>query len=149
MSEGPEVHRITAQLHDEFAGSKLVAIESRLRKARSWLEEHPGVLEGREVLRVYPAGKNLLWDIEGGIYFHMHLLMFGKIKTYSLRHRVVFDRTSRALIVTNARQAELINVQVFNIGEGDPFEEIATLRAIGPDMCADPFDRDLFLERLG
>lgn len=148
MSEGPEIHRIAAQLHEEFAGSRIVAIESRLRKARAWLEEHPGAVTGCEIERVYPAGKNLLWDIEGGIYFQMHLLMFGKIRTYSLRHRVEFDRTTRALIVSTARQAVLVNVQVFNIGFGDPFAEVPTLREIGPDMCAVPFDRELFLERL-
>ena len=148
MSEGPEIHRISAQLNEEFAGSRIVSIDSRLKKAKAWLEEHPGLVEGKEILRVYPAGKNILWELEDSIYFHMHLLMFGKIKTYSLRHKVVYDRTTRALIVTTSRQAELKNVQVFNIGIGDPFEEIPSLREIGPDMCAVPFDGALFLERL-
>jgi endonuclease-8 len=148
MSEGPEVHRISARLNEEFAGSRIVAIDSRLKKAKAWLDEHPGLVEGKEILRVYAVGKNILWALEGSIYFHMHLLMFGKIKTHSLRHRVEYDRTTRALIVTTARQAELINVQVFNIGPGDPFVQIPALSEIGPDMCAVPFDRDLFLERL-
>src|SRR5205823_2149323 len=34
------------------------------------------------------------------------------------------------------------------IGIGDPFSQIPVLREIGPDMCAVPFDRDLFIERL-
>jgi endonuclease-8 len=148
MSEGPEVHRVSAQLHSEFAGSRIVAIDSRLKKAKAWLEEHPGAVEGCEVRRVYPAGKNILWELEGDIYFHMHLLMFGKIRTYPLKHRVEYDRTTRALIVSTARQAELINVQVFNIGFGDPFEQILSLREIGPDICAVPFDSELFLQRL-
>src|SRR4029078_13586288 len=111
-------------------------------------EEHPGAVVGCEVRRVYAAGKNLLWDIEGDVYFQMHLLMFGKIRTYSLRHRVEYDRTTRALIVTTSRQGVLINVQVFNIGYGNPFEEVQTLRRIRPDICVGPFDRALFLERL-
>ncbi len=148
MSEGPELHRIAAQLTGEFVGSRIVAIDSRLKKARAWLEEHPGAVEGREVLGVRAAGKNLLWDLEGQLYFHIHLLMFGKIRTYSLRHRIEYDRTSRALIVTTAMQALLVNVQVFNIGIGDPFEQIPALREIGPDICAVPFDRLLFLSRL-
>src|SRR5207302_660865 len=40
------------------------------------------------------------------------------------------------------------NGQVFNVGIGDPFEQIQSLREIGPDMCAVPFDRKVFLERL-
>jgi endonuclease-8 len=139
---------VSAQLHEEFAGSRIVSIDSRLKKARAWLEEHPGLVEGKEVRRIYAAGKNILWDLEDDIYFHMHLLMFGKIRTYSLRYKVEWDRTTRALIVSTARQAVLINVQVFNIGVGDPFEQIPSLKEIGPDLCAVPFDRELFLQRL-
>lgn len=148
MSEGPEIYRLAGKLNEEFAGSRIVAIESRLKKAKAWLDEHPGLVEGQEIKRIYSVGKNLIWELEADIYFHIHLLMFGKIRTYSLRHRVEFDRMTRALIVTSDRQAVLINVQVFNIGEGDPFKQIETLREIGPDICAVPFDKDLFLERL-
>jgi endonuclease-8 len=147
MSEGPEVHRISAQLNEEFAGSRIVAIDSRLKKAKAWLEQHPGLVEGKEVRRVYAAGKNILWDLEGDIYFQIHLLMFGKIRTYSLRHRVEYDRTTRALIVSTSRQAVLTNVQVFNIGIGDPFCQVASLIEIGPDMCSPDFDKRLFLHR--
>src|SRR5687768_7079316 len=139
MSEGPEIHRQARKLHEEVAGSHIVAVESRLRKARAWIEAHPGLLEGKEVQRIYPAGKNLLWELEGDIFFQIHLLMFGKIRTYTLRHRVEWERTTRALIVTTARQVVLINVQVFNIGIGDPFAQIDSLREIGPDICAVPF----------
>ncbi|MEO8288454.1 MAG: DNA-formamidopyrimidine glycosylase family protein [Chloroflexota bacterium] len=148
MSEGPEIYRLSGVLNEEFAGSRIVAIDSRLKKARAWIEEHPGLLDDKEILRVHSMGKNLIWDLEGDIFFHMHLLMFGKIRTFSLRHRVEYDRTTRAVIVTTARQAVLLNVQVFNIGEGDPLEEIASLGQLGPDICATPFDREHFLERL-
>lgn len=148
MSEGPEIHRLSSQFNEEFAGSRIVAIDSRLKKARAWLEEHPGLVEGKEIRRIYPAGKNMLWELEGDIYFHIHLLMFGKMRTYTLRHRVEYDRTTRAVIVTTARQAVLINVQVFNIGTGDPFSQIPSLQEIGPDMCAPDFSKELFLHRL-
>lgn len=148
MSEGPEIYRLAGKLNEEFAGSCIVAIESRLKKARAWLEEHPDFVENKEIKRIYSVGKNMIWELEDDIYFHIHLLMFGKMRTYSLRHRVEFDRMTRALIVTTARQAVLINVQVFNIGQGDPFQQIETLREIGPDICYVPFDRAKFLERL-
>jgi endonuclease VIII len=148
MSEGPEVHRVAARLHEEFSGSRIVAVDSRLKKTRAWLDAHPGAVEGREVLRVFAAGKNLLWSLSDDLYFHLHLLMFGKIKTYSLRHVVEYNRMTRGLIVSTSRQAELVNVQVFNIGMGDPFHQIPSLGQIGPDICAVPFDRDLFISRL-
>lgn len=148
MSEGPEIHRVAAKLHEELVGSRIVGIETRLKKAKAWIEEHPGLLEDRAIRRVYAAGKNLLWELEGDIYFHFHLLMFGKIRTYTLRHRVPYESTTRAHIVTTSRQMLLINGQVFNIGIGEPFEQIPTLREIGPDICAVPFNRELFVERL-
>ncbi len=135
-------------MHAEFAGSQIVAVESRLKRARAWLQEHPGLVEGCEIKGIYAAGKNMIWDLEDHIYFQIHLLMFGKIRTYSLRHRVEYDRFTRAVIVSTSRQAVLTNVQVFNIGIGNPFEEIQSLREIGPDICAVPFDTTLFLERL-
>src|SRR5436305_11660488 len=122
MSEGPEVHRVAAKLHAEFSGSSLICVDSRLKKTRAWLEAHPGALEGREILRVFAAGKNLLWSLSGDIYFHMHLLMYGKIRTYTPEYEVVYDRTTRGLVVSTSRQAVLSNVQVFNIGTGDPFK---------------------------
>lgn len=148
MSEGPEVHRISTELNSEVAGSCVVAIESRLKKAQAWLNEHPGAVEGKQILRVEPAGKNIVWLLEDDIFFHMHLLMFGKIRTYSLRYRYEPDRTFRARIVSTARQAILLNVQVFNIGSGDPYKEIQTLKELGPDLCDPQFDRAFFLERL-
>jgi endonuclease VIII len=148
MSEGPEVHRQAGMLHEEITGSRIVAIESRLKKARAWIEAHPGLIDGKEIRRVYAAGKNLIWELEDDLYFHIHLLMFGKLRTYTLRHRVEWERTTRALIVTTAKQVVLTNVQVFNIGQGNPFTQIVSLREIGPDICAVPFDRRLFLERL-
>ncbi|HEY0071357.1 MAG TPA: DNA-formamidopyrimidine glycosylase family protein [Chloroflexia bacterium] len=148
MSEGPEIHRLAAQLTEELVGSRIAVIDSRLKKARAWLEAHPGMVQDREIERIYPAGKNLLWRLEGDIYFRFHLLMFGKVRTYSLRYRLPPDPRQRAHIVTTSRQFVLINGQVFDIGIGDPFEQITTLRELGPDICAVPFDRDFFLERL-
>lgn len=148
MSEGPEIHRLAKQLTEELVGSRIAVIDSRLKKARAWLEMHPGMVHDREIECIYPAGKNLLWQLEGDIYFRFHLLMFGKVRTYSLRYRLPPDPKQRAHIVTTSRQFVLINGQVFDIGIGDPFEQIQTLRELGPDICVVPFDRDFFLQRL-
>lgn len=148
MSEGPEIHRLAKQLTEEFVGSRVVVLETRLKKAIAWLEMHPGFVEGKEVLRIYAAGKNLVWELEDSLYFQFHLLMWGKVRTYNLRYRLPPDPKQRALIITTSQQFVLINGQVFNIGVGDPFEQLPTLREIGPDICVAPFNRSLFLERL-
>src|SRR5438309_2223142 len=143
MSEGPEIHYQSALLTAELAGSRIVSVETRLKKAQAWLDQHPGLVEGREIRRVYAAGKNMIWDLEGDLYFRFHLLMFGKMRTYALHYKVPLDRTIRAHIVTTTRQVVLYNGQVFDIGIGDPFQQIPALREIGPDLCAVPFDREL------
>lgn len=148
MSEGPEIHRLAQQLTEEFVGSRVVVLETRLKKPLAWLEAHPGSVEGREIKRICAAGKNLIWTLDGDLYFQFHLLMWGKVRTYNLRYRLPLDPQRRALIITTSRQFTLVNGQVFNIGIGDPFEQLATLREIGPDICAVPFDQALFLERL-
>lgn len=148
MSEGPEIHRLAGELAEEFVGSRMVALETRLKKALAWLEMHPGFVEGKEILRIYAAGKNLIWELEDDLYFQFHLLMWGKVRTYTLRYRLPPDPQRRAVIVTTSRQFTLVNGQVFNIGIGNPFEQLPTLREIGPDICVVPFNRELFLERL-
>lgn len=139
---------MSAKLNEEFAGSRIVGLETRLKKAKAWLEAHLGVVEGREVIRIQAAGKNMIWNLDGDLYFHFHLLMFGKVRTYSLRHRLSPDSTVRAHIVTTTRQLLLINGQIFNIGIGDPFEQVPVLQELGPDICAVPFQREFFLQRL-
>lgn len=148
MSEGPEIHRLAGQLTEELVGSRIVVLETRLKKAQSWLEGHTGAVEGKEIRRIEAAGKNLLWYLEGDVYFRFHLLMWGKICTYALRYRLPPDPKRRALIITTSRQFTLINGQVFDIGIGDPFEQVPALREIGPDMCSPHFDRQFFLARL-
>ena len=116
MSEGPEIHRIAGVLTEEFGGSRIVAIDSRLKKARAWIEEHPGLLEGKEIKRVDAAGKNLIWYLEDDIYFHMSAIgnlndyvkfqmaegMPGSIRSRMTRSGADFSRRRRASSPENA-----------------------------------------------
>jgi len=148
MSEGPEVHRIAAQQQAELAGAHLIAIETNLRKARTWMEAHPGALEGRRIERITACGKHILWYLDGDLWFHFHLLMFGKWEYFPPDAIVPYDRTMRAQIRTSHQLLTLCNGQVFDIGAGDPYLQLPTLAALGPDMCAVPFDKDEFIRRL-
>ncbi|MGI8587899.1 MAG: Fpg/Nei family DNA glycosylase [Chloroflexia bacterium] len=148
MSEGPEVHRIAQRQDEQLAGADLIEVETNLRKARGWMERHPGALTGRRIERVTACGKHILWYMDDGLWFHFHLLMFGKWEYHPADAVVPYDRTTRAQIRTSNALLALCNGQVFDIGIGDPYAELPTLAALGPDMCAVPFDRDEFIRRL-
>jgi formamidopyrimidine-DNA glycosylase len=49
------------------------------------------------------------------------------------------DRRERARIVVEGGAAILLSAPIFNVGEGDPYERIETLPALGPDAL--PYDR--------
>src|SRR5438105_193991 len=129
MSEGPEVHRIAAELHRQLAGSTLLRVETNLRKARAWLAEHPGAVEGRAVQAVEACGKHILWRLDNGYYFHFHLLMFGKWEVFPPDAAVPYDASTRAHLLTTTRLATLCRGQVFDIGQGDPYTQLPSLAA--------------------
>jgi len=133
-------------------GRRILELTARTKAARAWLEAHPGVFEGRRIDRVRSRGKHLVGWIDGGFYFHSHLMMWGR---WELRHGpapVERDRRERARIVTDEGAAILMSAPVFEIGEGDPFEQVERLASLGPDVLPYPdepsFDADEFLRRL-
>ena len=148
MSEGPEVQRIARQQHAELAGARLTGVETNLRKARAWMDAHPGALAGREIRQVTACGKHILWYLEDGLWMHFHLLMFGKWEYHPPGADVPWDTTTRAQIRTSRQLLVLCNGQVFDLGYGDPYAQLPTLAALGPDLCAVPFDGDEFIRRL-
>ena len=148
MSEGPELARIAAQQQDELAGAQVLEVQTNLRKARAWLDAHPTALTGRQIERITACGKHLLWFMDDGLWFHFHLLMFGKWEYHPPFAVVDYDRTTRAQIRTNRRLLTLCNGQVFDIGYGDPYAQLPTLAALGPDLCSVPFDADELIARL-
>ncbi|HUS15248.1 MAG TPA: DNA-formamidopyrimidine glycosylase family protein, partial [Chloroflexia bacterium] len=138
MSEGPEIYRVARQQHAELAGAHLLGVETNLRKARGWMEAHPDALVGRQIQEITSCGKHLLWFFDDGLWFHFHLLMFGKWEYHPPYADVPYDRTTRAQVRTSRRLLTLCNGQVFDIGYGDPYAQLPTLAALGPDMCAAP-----------
>ena len=148
MSEGPEVHRIAANLNYELAGSTLLQVQTNLRKARTWLEAHPGAVEGKTIRAVEACGNHILWRLADDYYFHFHLLMFGKWELFPPDADVPYDPATRAQIRTTAKLVTLCRGQVFDIGQGDPYTDLPSVAALGPDMCAVPFDAAEFRRRL-
>ena len=147
MSEGPEVQRIAREQHAVLAGARLLGVTTNLRKARAWLEAHPDAVHGQPIAAITACGKHILWRMDDGLWFHFHLLMFGKWESYPSDAAVPYDRTTRAQILTDRRLLALCNGQVFDVGYGDPYAQLPALAALGPDICAVPYDAATFRAR--
>ncbi len=156
MPEGPEVRKHADSLHAVLAGKPIKALEARTREAKAWLKDNETSLIGRRVLRVTSHGKHLLGFIQGGYYFHSHLMMWGRWQVYpensatpktaprrpridaSRSPQIIApiekDRRERARVVVEDGAAILLSAPVFNVGKGDPYVQIENLRTLGPDV---------------
>lgn len=148
MPEGPEVRKYADALHSALSGRAVVSFEARTREARRWLQDNERRLIGRRVERVVSHGKHLIGFIEGGFFFHSHLMMWGRWQTFESAPEK--DRRERARIVVEGAAAVLLSAPVFNAGEGEPYEVIEILGMLGPDVLPyrGPFKRAEFLRRL-
>lgn len=149
MPEGPEVRKYADALDRALSGRALVSLEARTKEARKWLHENEQRIRGRRVERVVSHGKHLLGYIEGGFFFHSHLMMWGRWLTF-VSKPVEKDRRERVRIVVEGATATLLSAPIFNIGEGEPYEIIEILATLGPDALpySRRFNRADFLRRL-
>ena len=159
MPEGPEVRKYADAVHAALNGRDIVSLQARTKEARKWLQENEQRLVGRRVERVVSHGKHLIGYIEGDFLFHSHLMMWGRWQTVgpTLRRGKSIpielpekDRRERARIVVDGAVAILLSAPIFNVGQGDPYEEIEILATLGPDAL--PYNRRFarteFLRRL-
>ena len=135
MPEGPEVRKYADSLNSALAGKPIKAFEARTREAKAWLKENETRLIGRRVLRVTSHGKHLLGFVHGGYYFHSHLMMWGRWQVVtSVALPLEKDRRERARVVVDDNAAILLSAPIFNVGKGDPYDQIENLRTLGPDV---------------
>jgi DNA-formamidopyrimidine glycosylase len=139
MPEGPEVRKYAHALDAVLTNRTIVSVEARTRDARAWLKENEKRLQGKRVSRVFSHGKHLIGLIDGGFYFHSHLMMWGRWQTFTPEPPSEKDRRERARIVVEGGAALLFSAPIFNVGEGDPYEQIENLASLGPDVL--PYDR--------
>lgn len=149
MPEGPEVRKYADALDSVLSGRKIMSLEARTREAKAWLKTNEERLAGRRVRRVTSHGKHLLGLIEGGFYFHSHLMMWGRWQTFEEMRTgegshqtpdaqgvipLDKDRRERARIVVDGGAAILLSAPIFNVGKGDPYKQIENLASLGPDV---------------
>jgi formamidopyrimidine-DNA glycosylase len=154
MPEGPEVRRHADRLSEALVGHTVLDLQARTRVAKAWLAEHEGEVLGRGIERVFSHGKHLVGVIDGGYYFHSHLMMWGTWRVVAPDDDLVVtrDRRERARIVVADAAAVLLSAPVFDVGRGDPYAEIPMLASLGPDTLPYPeqgsFDVSEFRRRL-
>ena len=159
MPEGPEVRKYADALDAALTGRAIVSLEARTKDARKWLEDNEQRLRGRRIERVISHGKHLIGYIEGRFFFHSHLMMWGRWQTVgptksTRKSRPLElpekDRRERARIVVEGAAAVLLSAPIFNIGEGDPYDQMEILATLGPDALPyrGRFKREEFLRRL-
>ncbi len=155
MPEGPEVRRYADQLDAVLTGLPITQLTARTKAAKAWLAAHPEAFVGRQVERVFAHGKHLVGLVEGDLFFHAHLMMWGSWRIVAPTNLLALerDRRERARIEVPEAVALLMSAPVFDVGEGDPYEAIPNLAGLGPDALPyegpEAFDADAFLARLG
>lgn len=137
MPEGPEVRRFADSVSSALVGKPIVSLAARTRRAKSWLAEHPDLLTGRRIELVRSRGKYLIGWIEGGYYFYSHLMMWGRWIT-SVEEPIEIDRRERARIVVPDATAILYSAPIFELGMGNPLEQVEPLITLGPEILPYP-----------
>ncbi|MES2464290.1 MAG: DNA-formamidopyrimidine glycosylase family protein [Armatimonadota bacterium] len=153
MPEGPEVRRYADSLHGILAGKQIHVISARTKAAKKYLAENEVHLTGKRIERVFARGKNLIGLVENQYYFYSHLMMWGRWDVRPEGAPSEVDRRERArIVVADGSAAILLSAPIFEVGQGDPLEEIEPLRLLGPDILpypgTGPFDQTCFRERL-
>ncbi|GAB5518866.1 MAG: endonuclease VIII [Rhodothermales bacterium] len=152
MPEGPEVRHHADALHDALAGRPLRDVAARTKKAKAWLAQHPEAFVGQTVEQVIAHGKHLIGFVTGDLYFHSHLMMWGRWQVVPPDDERVAnrDRRERARLVTDDAVALLYSAPIFEVGRGNPYAQDTRLGSLGPNALSygAPFDVEAFLNRL-
>jgi len=151
MPEEPEVIRFADALNQALGGKPIVSLKAGTKTVSSWEKEHPGILLNRRIERGLSHGKHPVGLIEGGYYFHSHLMMWGSWAVLDNPPQEI-DRHDRSPIVVPDACAILYSAPIFDLGAGNPFEIVENLRTLGTDILPypeeKPFDAPVFLQNL-
>ncbi len=147
MPEGDTIAYAAARMRPVLVDA--VPDEIETPQPRHLLDRWPERLAGRAVTDVRTHGKHLFVVFEGDLLIHSHLRMTGSWGVYRVGER--WRRApGRAWLVVRSRDHQVVQFD-------GPLLELITegrsrfdqrLAALGPDVLAPEFDRELFLRRL-
>ncbi len=148
MSEGPEVKRTAARLHEALAGETIKSVEAHHKAILAVLAQAPEALIGRKIIRVYTLGKHILFELDNGSHLHNHLLMFGSWRVYGLRAKIEPDPRTMEIFTTSKHRAVLRGGSVMELLPAGTLETHPRLKKLGPDLLGDTFDEKQSLRNL-
>ena len=129
MPELPEVQILVNQLAPRLERAKIRAVEVRDRKIKL---RHD--VAGRLVLRVWRAGKNIIFDLSGGLHVLVHLRMTGWFEfAEPKRYRAAIRTTRGTAYFEDGRRLGVMQVVT-------PLELQRVLKTLGPDPLVDRGD---------
>ena len=126
MPELPEVQILVNQLKPRLERARIRTVEIRDPKIRLRRD-----VSGRKILRVWRRGKNIIFDLSGGLHLLVHLRMTGWFEfTEPKRYRVA--------ILTGKGTAYFEDGRRFGVMQVVTSTELQrALAALGPDPIAD------------
>jgi len=148
MSEGPEVRRVAARLNEALAGETILTLDAHHKKILESLKQEPAALIGRKIVRVYPIGKHILFELDNGSHLHNHLLMFGSWRIYTKRAKIEPDPRTMEIISTEHHRAVLRGGSVMELLPAGALEKHPSISKLGPDVLGETFDSQRALENL-
>ncbi len=126
MPELPEVQILVDQLASRLVGARLRAIDVRDPKIK--LSHNIG---GRRIQRVWRRGKNIIFDLSGGLHLLVHLRMTGWFEFIEpKRYRVAIRAGRQTAYFEDGRRFGVMEVLT-------PTELDRALAALGPEPLAD------------
>jgi formamidopyrimidine-DNA glycosylase len=126
MPELPEVEILVNELGPHLERARIQAIEIRDPKIKL---RHNVV--GQKVLRVWRRGKNIIFDLSGGLHLLVHLRMTGWFEfTEPKRYRVAIQTGKGTAYFEDGRRFGVMQVVT-------PTELQLVLSTLGPDPIAD------------
>jgi formamidopyrimidine-DNA glycosylase len=129
MPELPEVQILVNQLAPRLAGARIKAVE--VRDAKIKLARN---IVGRRIRRVWRRGKNIVFDLSGGLHLLVHLRMTGWFDfAEPKRYRVAIETGKGTAYFEDGRRFGVMQALT-------PAELQRTLAALGPDPLAGKCD---------
>jgi endonuclease VIII len=147
MPEGDTVFRAAQTLDRYMAGHVVTRFESVYPALTRIAEDRPVV--GRTIESVSARGKHLLMAFSGDLVLRTHLRMNGSWHIYPSGgrwHRPARDM--RVLVCTADACGVGFNIPVAELLSGLELNRHRQLRALGPDLLAEPFDRAEAVRRM-
>ena len=147
MPEGDTVFLAAQTLNRFMAGSLVTRFDSVYPALTRIAEDQPVV--GRTIESVSARGKHLLMAFSGNLVLRTHLRMCGSWHIYPAGARWQRPaRDMRVLVATADACAVGFNIPIAELLSGRDLARHDQLRALGPDLLGEPFDRGETLRRI-